>query len=179
MCAIFLKLGDELVEMVEKPYEAEDVLQQLLADCPNLLAADQDSEVRKHWLLVKRELGQPDGFEGVGAMAEELDLTHPSIADREDRKEVDLDWDAAFPASATLADGGHDTVPWGSMTSSGSAARPDHVLPYCSPNSRISGAPRRFCGVSGYVCWSRQWASNCGSRTSARASLDSSPHMNA
>jgi DNA-binding FrmR family transcriptional regulator len=31
MCAIFLKHGDELVEMVEQPYEAEDVLQQLLA----------------------------------------------------------------------------------------------------------------------------------------------------
>ena len=57
MCAIFLKHGDELVEMVEQPYEAEDVLQQLLADYPNLLAGDQDSEVRKRWLLVKRELG--------------------------------------------------------------------------------------------------------------------------
>jgi hypothetical protein len=57
MCAIFLKHGDELVEMVEQPYEAEDVLQQLLADYPNLLAGDQDSDVRKRWLLVKRELG--------------------------------------------------------------------------------------------------------------------------
>ena len=57
MCAIFLKHGDELVEMVEQPYEAEDVLQQLLADHPNLLAGDQDSDVRKRWLLVKRELG--------------------------------------------------------------------------------------------------------------------------
>ena len=43
--------------MVEQPYKAEDVLQQLLADYPNLLAGDQDSEVRKRWLLVKRELG--------------------------------------------------------------------------------------------------------------------------
>jgi len=33
------------------------LLQQLLADYPNLLAGDQDSEVRKRWLLVKRELG--------------------------------------------------------------------------------------------------------------------------
>jgi hypothetical protein len=57
MCAIFLKHGDELVEMVEQPYEAEDVLQQLLADYPNLIAGDQDSEGRKRWLLVKRELG--------------------------------------------------------------------------------------------------------------------------
>jgi hypothetical protein len=57
VCAIFLKYGDELVEMVEQPYEAEDVLQQLLADYPTLLAGDQDSEGRKRWLLVKRELG--------------------------------------------------------------------------------------------------------------------------
>jgi hypothetical protein len=57
MCPIFLKHGDELIEMVERPYEAEDVLQQLLADYPNLLAADDDPGVRKRWLLVKRELG--------------------------------------------------------------------------------------------------------------------------
>ena len=57
MCAIFHKHGDELVEMVEQPYEAEKVLQQLLAECPDLLAGDQDSERRKRWLLVKRELG--------------------------------------------------------------------------------------------------------------------------
>ena len=57
MCAIFLKQGNELVEMVEQPYEAEEVLQKLLADYPNLLAGDQGSEARKRWLLVKRELG--------------------------------------------------------------------------------------------------------------------------
>jgi len=34
MCAIFLKHGKELVEMVEQGYEAESVLQQLLADYP-------------------------------------------------------------------------------------------------------------------------------------------------
>lgn len=64
MCAIFLKHGDELVEMVEQRYEAEAVLQQLLADYPNLLAGDQDSVTRRRWLLVKRELGiagQEDG----------------------------------------------------------------------------------------------------------------------
>jgi hypothetical protein len=57
MCAIFLKHGDELVEMVEQRYKAEDVLQQLLVDYPDLLSGDEDSEVRKRWLLVKRELG--------------------------------------------------------------------------------------------------------------------------
>jgi hypothetical protein len=57
MCAIYLKHGDELVEMVEQPYEAESVLQRLLADFPNLLAGDQDDEPRRRWLLVQRELG--------------------------------------------------------------------------------------------------------------------------
>lgn len=56
MCAIFLKHGDELIEMVEQPYEAEDILQQLLADYPNLLVGEQDTR-RRRWLLVKRELG--------------------------------------------------------------------------------------------------------------------------
>jgi hypothetical protein len=57
VCAIYLKLGEELVEMVEQPYEAEEVLQRLLADYPNLLAGDQDDEPRRRWLLVQRELG--------------------------------------------------------------------------------------------------------------------------
>ena len=43
--------------MVEQPYEAEAVLQRLLADYPNLLARDQDDEPRRRWLLVQRELG--------------------------------------------------------------------------------------------------------------------------
>ncbi len=43
--------------MVEQPYEAEAVLQRLLADYPNLLAGDQDDEPRRRWLLVQRELG--------------------------------------------------------------------------------------------------------------------------
>ena len=42
-------------------------------------------------------LQQPGGFEGVGAMAEELDLAHLPVSDREDLKEVDHYRDAAFP----------------------------------------------------------------------------------
>jgi hypothetical protein len=33
--------------MIEQPYEAEAVLQRLLADYPNLLAGDQDDEPRR------------------------------------------------------------------------------------------------------------------------------------
>jgi hypothetical protein len=62
VCAIFLKVGEELVEMVEQPYEAEDVLQRLLADYPNLLAGDLDDQPRR-WMLVQRELGIGDAEE--------------------------------------------------------------------------------------------------------------------
>jgi hypothetical protein len=64
MCAIYLKHGHELVEMVEQPYEAETVLQRLLADHPNLLAGEQDDEPRRRWLLVQRELGIAGEEEG-------------------------------------------------------------------------------------------------------------------
>jgi|AntDryMetagUQ889_1029465.scaffolds.fasta_scaffold41126_1 hypothetical protein len=40
MCAIYLKQGDQLVDMVEQPYEAEAVLRRLQADYPNLLAGE-------------------------------------------------------------------------------------------------------------------------------------------
>lgn len=66
VCAIFLKHGNELVEMVEEAYEAESVLQKLLADYPNLLAGDSDSAARHRWLLVKRELGIASQQDGGG-----------------------------------------------------------------------------------------------------------------
>lgn len=64
MAAIFLKQGDQLAEMVEQPYEAEDVLQRLVADYPNLLAGDQDGGDRNRWLLVQRELGVASEVDG-------------------------------------------------------------------------------------------------------------------
>src|SRR5512132_709647 len=48
-------------------------------------------------------LPQPGGFEGVGTMAEQLDLPHPSIPDRPELEEVDDYRNAALPASATSA----------------------------------------------------------------------------
>jgi hypothetical protein len=60
MCAIYLKQGDDLIEMVEQPYDAELVLQKLLADHPDLLAGEVDGESRRRWLLVKREIGIAD-----------------------------------------------------------------------------------------------------------------------
>lgn len=61
--AIFIKQGDTLIEMTERPYDAEAVLQQLLADHPNLLAGDVDGEQRKRLLLIQREMGVPSEAE--------------------------------------------------------------------------------------------------------------------
>jgi hypothetical protein len=65
---IFLLRGDdELVEMGESPYEAEDVLQALIAKFPSLLAGDQYSGAGpRRWLLVGREAALPDDQDAVG-----------------------------------------------------------------------------------------------------------------
>ena len=64
---IYLREQDGLVAMIEARYDAEDILQTLLADYPDLLAGDQmrPSEPRR-WLLITREAGIPDA-EGGGA----------------------------------------------------------------------------------------------------------------
>src|SRR3954451_7376395 len=65
---IFLLRGeDDLVPMTEAPYDSEDVLQELLAKFPDLLAGDQlaGAEARR-WVLVDRESGVPDEEGGVG-----------------------------------------------------------------------------------------------------------------
>ncbi len=50
----------QLVEMSEQPYDSENILQELLAQYPNLLAGDQmDSDDPRRWLLVTREMGLP------------------------------------------------------------------------------------------------------------------------
>jgi hypothetical protein len=56
MCAIYLRHGSDLVAMTEQSYDAESVLQELLAEYPHLLAGDEDESSRS-WLLVKREIG--------------------------------------------------------------------------------------------------------------------------
>ena len=49
--------GNELVEMEEKEYVSEDILQDLVAKYPNLLVNDDmDIKLPRKWLLVQREL---------------------------------------------------------------------------------------------------------------------------
>jgi hypothetical protein len=58
---IYLREDDGLVAMTEAPYDAEEILQGLLADYPDLLAGDQmrPSEPRR-WLLISREAAIAD-----------------------------------------------------------------------------------------------------------------------
>ena len=73
--------NDELVEMTEQPYNSEDILQELLAKYPNLLAGDQmDSEEPRRWLLVTREMGLPsDELEGNRWSVDHLFLDQDGI----------------------------------------------------------------------------------------------------
>ena len=65
---IFLVRGDhELVELTPQPYPQEDLLQELLARYPNLLAGDQITpSAPRRWLLVRRETPVPDTLDGSG-----------------------------------------------------------------------------------------------------------------
>jgi hypothetical protein len=60
----------ELNELSEQQYEAENVLQQLLANHPNLLAGDQiNPTAPRRWLLISREQAVPDEEGGSGRWA--------------------------------------------------------------------------------------------------------------
>jgi hypothetical protein len=62
-----LRGGDELVPMTEAPYDTEDVLQELLAKFPDLLAGDQFAGAdARRWILIERESAVPDAEEGMG-----------------------------------------------------------------------------------------------------------------
>ena len=57
---------EELVEMREAPYDSEDVLQELLARYPDLLAGGQmNPGVPRRWLLIRREQSVPDLLDGA------------------------------------------------------------------------------------------------------------------
>jgi len=63
MGGIYLRDGDTFIPMREQPYAAEDILQALIADHPEVLVEDADEDV-SGWVLVKREAGVPDREDG-------------------------------------------------------------------------------------------------------------------
>jgi len=65
---IFLidEAGRHVKEMQESPYAAEDILQRLIVLKPDLLPGDQISPERPcKWILLKREMGIPDGTSSI------------------------------------------------------------------------------------------------------------------
>lgn len=69
MTSIFLIPPDEaLLRMTAQPYDTEELLQQLLARYPDVLAADADPR-GSSWLLVSREVPIPDAPESTGRWA--------------------------------------------------------------------------------------------------------------
>jgi hypothetical protein len=57
---IFLRHGDSFVAMREKPYAAEELLQALIAEHPEVLAGDDEDDGDTGLILIKREAGVPD-----------------------------------------------------------------------------------------------------------------------
>ena len=57
-----LQKDGHMIEMREKDYDSEEILQRLLADYPNLLAGDLiDHDEPRKWLLINREVNIPCG----------------------------------------------------------------------------------------------------------------------
>ncbi len=62
-----IKEDGGLVEMSERPYGSEDLLQEMLARYPDLLAGDQmDEDEPRRWLLISREVPLASEEEGGG-----------------------------------------------------------------------------------------------------------------
>jgi hypothetical protein len=66
VAGVYLRSGESFVPMRERPYEAEDLLQALIAEHPEVLAGDADDEGGMAWVLVKRETDVPDRTDGAG-----------------------------------------------------------------------------------------------------------------
>ncbi len=64
---VFLRRGEDLVEMIEQRYELEDHLQELIERHPNLLAGDQvNPDSPRRWLMLSREVAVPGEEGGAG-----------------------------------------------------------------------------------------------------------------
>jgi len=59
--------NSELMPMEETPYDSENLLQELIAKHPDILAGEQiNSEKPRRWLLITREMSVPDQEDGSG-----------------------------------------------------------------------------------------------------------------
>jgi hypothetical protein len=77
---IYLRDGDELIAMREAPYEAESLLQALLAEHPEVLAGDDTGGGPQAWRLIRREAAVADAPGGGGRWSlDHLFLDHEGI----------------------------------------------------------------------------------------------------
>lgn len=58
------QLTGELTRLNQTEYESEKILQELIANFPDILAGEVPSEDPQRWMLVKRELGIPNSHDG-------------------------------------------------------------------------------------------------------------------
>ena len=81
-----------LVEMTEQTYGSEDLLQEMLAQHPNLLAGDQiDTDVPRRWLLISREMALASEEDGSGRWS--VDHLFPKCGQQMAHGEQWLLWD--------------------------------------------------------------------------------------
>ena len=69
MAGVYLKQGDEFIAMREAPYDAENVLQDLVAAHPEMLGEDDAGEGGAAWLLISRRRRSSTSPTGSGAVA--------------------------------------------------------------------------------------------------------------
>lgn len=68
--SIFLLRDRVITAMKEQPYDSEDLLQELIANYPDLLAGDQIGDISpRRWLFVSREAPIPSEEGGAGRWA--------------------------------------------------------------------------------------------------------------
>jgi len=66
----FIDKDENLVEMLEKSFDSEDLLQGLLAKYPNLISGEQiDKTNPRRWLFISREVPLPDSGDSSGRWA--------------------------------------------------------------------------------------------------------------
>ncbi len=63
---VYLEPEGKLIEMAKRRYDAEDVLQSLIATYPDLLAGEDDPGARTRLVLIEREVPIADSPDAVG-----------------------------------------------------------------------------------------------------------------
>lgn len=78
---IYHLVGTELVALDETAYDAEAILQRLLAEHPDLLAGDQiNTAAPRRWLLMAREAAIPRRRRGCGSLVGRPPVPRPGRA---------------------------------------------------------------------------------------------------